>query len=422
MSLLLTPEMLQRRAGEARTSLAGLTRSLRTELQPLLDAGPRIPDHKALLSRDGGRCARDGAYLAFDPFAPHEHRCPICGAVYTGDRHDRWWVMSYQLWLAERAVHAATLYALTGESVLARLATDILHGYAEQYLRYPNRDNVLGPTRPFFSTYLESIWLLQLCVALDLVEMSGGTGVEGGVVRDRIIEPSSALIASYDEGASNRQVWNNGAMLASSFLLARPALAERAVFGSSGLGAHLAEALLADGTWYEGENYHFFAHRGLWYGVTMAERAGLELPAELVRRFDEGFATPLATALPDFTFPSRRDSAFAVSLRQWRFAESCELGLARRGDERLIGALHELYSWDGPKRDTGRWRSTAEAERNEPASALTRDDLNWRPLLLARPQLPALTPNPARSALLESQGIAVLRRDEGRMYVALDYG
>ncbi|HET7565921.1 MAG TPA: heparinase II/III family protein, partial [Gemmatimonadaceae bacterium] len=150
--------------------------------------------------------------------------------------------------------------------------------------------------------------------------------------------------------------------------------------------------------------------------------AGLELPAELVRRFDEGFAAPLATALPDFTFPSRRDSAFAVSLRQWRFAESCELGLARRDDERLIGALHELYSWDGPRRDTGRWRSTAEAERNEPASALTRDDLNWRGLLLARLRLPALTSVPPRSALLESQGIAVLRRDEGRMYVALDYG
>ena len=92
--------------------------------------------------------------------------------------------------------------------------------------------------------------------------------------------------------------------------------------------------LLADGTWYEGENYHLFAHRGLWYGVTMAEHAGIQLPEPLVDRFQRGFAAPFVTALPDLTFPSRRDSQYAVSLRQWRIAEHCELGFARRPDPR----------------------------------------------------------------------------------------
>jgi hypothetical protein len=422
MSLLLTPDMLVRRSHAARGPLAALARSLRADLQPLLDAPPSIPDAKALLSRDGGRCAADGSPLGFDPYAPHDHRCRTCDAVYRGERHDRWWVMSYQLWLSERAVHAAALHALTADAALARLARDILHGYADRYLEYPNRDNVLGPTRPFFSTYLESIWLLQLCVALDLLEMRGDAAVDGGVIRERLIEPSSALIASYDEGSSNRQVWNNAALLAAYRLLGRAADSERIVHGPSGLIAHLSSALLRDGTWYEGENYHFFAHRGLWYGVTMAERAGLDIPAELLRRFQEGFAAPLATALPDFTFPARRDSQYAVSLRQWRFAESCELGLARADDARLRGALHELYGWTGPRRDTGRWHSTAEAERNEPASALTREDLGWRSLLLAREELPELRPLAPRSVLLEAQGIAVFRRNEGRDYIALDYG
>ena len=53
----------------------------------------------------------------------------------------------------------------------------------------------------------------------------------------------------------------------------------------------------------------------------------------LVARFDEAFATPFVTALPDFTFPSRRDSQYAVSLRQWRFAELAELGVVRRPDD-----------------------------------------------------------------------------------------
>ncbi|HEX5436429.1 MAG TPA: heparinase II/III family protein [Gemmatimonadaceae bacterium] len=422
MSLLLTPEMLRDRMPVVRGPLAPLAQSLRDELEPLVESGPHIPTEKALLSRDGGRCASDGALLRFDPFMPHEHRCPDCSAVYSGQRHDRWWIMGYQLWLAERAVHAAALHALSGDPALAGLAAAILRGYAEQYLDYPNRDNVLGPTRPFFGTYLESIWLLQLCIALDLLEMAGEHLVDGAAVRDRLIEPSSALIASFDEGNSNRQVWNNAALIAAHVLLGEHDRAEQVVTGRSGLIAHLASALLPDGSWYEGENYHLFAHRGLWYGVTLAERAGLSLPPDLVRRFEEGFAVPLATMLPNWTLPARRDSHYAISVRQWRFADSFELGLARRDDARLAGALCELYSWQGPRRDTGRWRSTAEAERNEPASGLSRSDLGWRSLLLARAQLPVLEPAAPRSALLEAQGIAVLRRNAGRTYVALDYG
>src|SRR6185295_18143594 len=180
--------------------------------------------------------------------------------------------------------------------------------------------------------------------------------------------------------------------------------------------------LLRDGTWYEGENYHMFAHRGLWYGVTLAEQAGLELPNELIARFQLGFSTPFMTALPDFTLPSRRDSQYAISLRQWRIAEHCELGLARAEDPTLIGALQRMYADDIPRTDTGRRISSADVERNGPPSSLTRADQSWRALLCARETLPPLEPLPPRSALLEAQGIAVFRRNEGRTYVALDYG
>ncbi|HEX6533286.1 MAG TPA: heparinase II/III family protein [Gemmatimonadaceae bacterium] len=424
MTLLLDDALLARRREVARDAgaLAPLAASLRRELQPLLDAGVEVPRVKAMLTRDGGRCPRHGVPLAFDPWRPRQHRCPVCGEIWRGERHDLWWVMGYQLWLAERAARAAVLHALLGEPVLAALSLAILDAYAERYLDYPNRDNVLGPTRPFFSTYLESIWLLQLAVALDLLETSGAAGSAGARVRERILRPSADLIASYDEGGSNRQVWNDAALLAAGLLLDDRRLVTRAVLGESGLLGQLSGGLLPDGTWYEGENYHLFAHRGLWYGVTMAERAGIDLPSPLVARFAEGFATPLATALPDLTFPSRRDSQYAVSLRQWRFAESCELGLARGDDPRLAGALRVLYAGDIPKRDTGRWRSTAEAERNEPATALDRADLGWRSLLLARETLPPLEPYAPRSTVLEGQGLAVLRRERGRVYAALDYG
>ncbi|MDQ3998189.1 MAG: heparinase II/III family protein [Gemmatimonadota bacterium] len=421
MALLLPPDRWPERRAVAAGPLAPLADSLAAELEPVLAKEVYIPREKAVLSREGGRCGVDGSLLDFDPFDSREHRCGVCGRVYRGELHERFWLYWYQLWLAERAVHAALLYRLRGDERHAALARAILTGYAEQYLRYPNRDNVLGPGRVFFSTYIESIWLLQLCIALDLLEEARGETL-GGVVRERLIEPSAALIAVYNEGLSNRQTWNNAALIAANVVLGREEAVRGIVDGGGGLVSHLSLALLTDGTWYEGENYHLFAHRGLWYGVTLLERLGVAVPRALVARFQEGFATPLLTALPDLTLVSRRDSQYAVSLRQVRFAELCELGLARSRDDRLTEMLHTLYAPDVPRGDTGRCRSTADVERNLPPTGLTRADLGWRSLLHALPTLPAAPQGGARSVLLDAQGIAVLRRERGRVYVALDYG
>ena len=434
MSLLLSDEALRARAPVAHTELAPLANSLMGELATVYERPLFIPSEKALLSREGGRCPRDGVMLQFDPFSPHRHRCPVCGERYTGEFHYRAWIYWYQLWLIERALHGALFAALDlaepsgvfSAAAAGSFSSAVLACYADQYPRYPNRDNVLGPTRLFFSTYLESIWLLNLCIALDLLERHDRRFEQlGARIRDQIIEPSAALIASYDEGASNRQVWNDAALIAANRLLGRADRVERALFAPSGIAYHLENGLLADGTWYEGENYHLFAHRGLWYGVTMAESLGAELPAALVARFQEGFVAPFLTALPDMTLPSRRDSQYAISLRQPRFAELCELGLARQagdGDARLRGVLHRLYANEIPRGDTGRARSAADVERNLPGTSLSRADLGWRSLLFARPSLPSLQRESLGTVLLEAQGIAVFRREQERIYVALDYG
>jgi hypothetical protein len=423
MTLLLDIEALDARRSVARGTLAPLAQGLRAELAPVLEGAIEIPREKALLSRTGGRCPRDGSFLRFDPLDPR-HICPACGIEVVGELHDRFRPYWYQLWLAERVLHAAVLGVLLDDEPCIEAARRVLDEYSVRYLEYPNRDNVLGPSRPFFSTYLESIWLLQLVLAVDLLESSDRRADRacGDRVRDRIVEPSSRLIASYDESISNRQVWNDAAMLAAGALLDDEALIDRSLDGASGLSGLLGRALLKDGSWYEGENYHLFAHRGLWYGVTIAQRLGRAPSAALTRRFDDGFVAPFRTILPDLTYPSRRDSQYAVSIRQPRFAESCELGLAREENPRLLGMLARLYDPAVIARDTGRRASTADVERNVPATGLTRADLSWRSLLFAREVLPDLEPLPLESDLLPAQGIGILRRDGGQCFVALDYG
>jgi len=418
--LLLDEARLTSRREAVAGPLAALFDGLTRELEPVLQATPAIPREKALLTRAGGRCEADGTTLEFDPASPHAHRCPACGAVHRDVVHHRAWITSYQLWLAERALHAALFNLLRPDEHHERFARDTLRAYADLYLGYPNVDNVLGPSRLFFSTYLESIWLLQICLAAGFLRAAGDDATAQHVL-DRIVEPGSAMVAGYDEHLSNRQVWNNAALLAAAALASdRDAIGER-VAGRSGLQTHLEHGLLADGTWYEGENYHQFALRGLWYGVTLAETAGHPLDAALLDRFHRAFATPYLSALPDFTMVARKDSQYAVSLRQWCTAETAELGFARVRDPVLGQALRRTYETGHERRDTGRARSTADVERNGPSSALTRADLGWRALLHALPELPELPAGSPRSALLEGQGLAVFRRPDD-VFIAVDYG
>lgn len=411
-----------RRADIAKgTSLGAISDGLTRELAPWLGTGLPIPAGKARLTRVGGRCPVHGIPLDFDPSSPHAHRCARCATYYTAREHHDWWIMGAQLFSAERAVHAAALFLLRGDDAHRDLATRTLREFADRYGSWPNRDNVLGPTRPFFSTYLESIWLINICHALTLLEAAGEHAL-GGVVRDRVIAPSSALIDRYHEGRSNRQVWNEVAVLSALSVLDHASLARQRAESDRGVMGIMREGLLDDGTWFEGENYHQFAHRGLWYGVQFMRTHGVELPAALHARYTAGFVTPFAALLPDETLPSRRDSQYAVSIRQWRWAEWCELGYAESGDRRLAAMLSRLYDGRAPEGDTGRARSTADAERNTPAVALSRADCSWRALLMAGAQpVPGDAWQP-QSLVQPRQGLAIIRRDAARVYVALEGG
>lgn len=414
---------LRARAQALHPSLQALARGLREELRPLETRGFPVPPQKAMLTRVGGRCPHDGTALRFDPWAPHVHTCPQCGREQRGEAHDAWWAMGAQLWCAERALHAALLGRCFGDEALLALAARGLADLGEAWPRYPDRDNALGPTRPFFSTYLESVWLLTVSLAAQCLAPVPAHATLVSHLADRVIAPSRALIASFPEGRSNRQAWHVAARLVASQLLGDAAHAEEALHGRDGLVALLRDGLLTDGSWYEGENYHLFAHRGLWFGLAACASKAAAVPRDLVARFDRGFRAPWMGVLPDGTFPSRRDARYAVSVHQWRFAEWCELGLARGDDPVLRRWLQRLYASSHPAGDTGRWRATGEIERDESPVALTRADLGWRALLFARNEpWPPPVSSQEESVRLDAQGLAVLRRDAGRLYVAVEGG
>jgi hypothetical protein len=430
-SLLISGDALAQRRGAiaGAPALAAHAARLRAEVEEFSTRSLYVPEAKALLSRWGSSCRDDGAMLAFDPATPHAQRCTRCGRIWDTEQSHRWWVHWYQLWLAERCWQSALVGVLDDEPRYEARAAEILDALAARYPTYPNADNVLGPSHPFFSTYLESIWVLQLAAAASLLGERGA--LPGGVARDladRLFRPCAQLIADFDEPGSNRQVWNAAALYALGSVLDDEPLRERAARGPAGILATLDAGVLADGLWYEGENYHWFALRGLAWGAEMLRTAGdVDLwtaSTDAACKFRDAFWAPVLTALPDFTYPARRDSKYGVSLRQRRMAELWELAYAREGGEPLASLLHHVYDDAVPVVPGGAGAITEVERADEPPSGVRRHGLGWKALAWMAPELPAADPGAWRpgTAHLEATGLAIFRRDAGRTYVSLDYG
>jgi hypothetical protein len=431
--MLLNPEDLARRRSDLETApeLRALAKRLRRFVSRLLEDPLYFPEHKALLSRDGGICADDGSRLTFNPWEPVTHRCPACARMYEGERHHRAWIWRYHIWLSERAIHLALLGCLLGERKLVERAQEIVRGYSDRYRAYPNSDNVLGPTRLFFSTYLESIWLIQLVVAASftrLAEEDGLTEATNWVGFDRVVEESAGLIESFDEGGSNRQVWNNAAMVAAGIWLGGglgDPLFHRGLQGQHGILAQLTNCVTDGGLWFEGENYHFFALRGFLLAAELLRGVGVDLygsdaPAG---RLADMYRAPLLTALPDLTLPARGDSPFGVSLLQPRFAELWEVGWVRTRDRQVESILTHLYSADAPDGADPGEAELAEQEQNRLPQRLGRRLLGWKALWCMETGLPEAPAEiwQSGSRLLSDAGVAVMRPTAGR-YVSVECG
>ena len=402
--------------------LQRLFASLTERARPVLERPLHIPEVKALLTTEGGICPVDRVPLAFDPWSPSLHRCPRCGGTYRGERHDRHWARYQHLWLAERAAHLATLAALGDAPAAAGRARAILTEYGERYLGYPNRDNVLGPSRLFFSTYLESLWICNYLAAAVLLREAGQLDESTSAAVARVADEAANLIGDFDEWFSNRQTWNDAALTAIAVWFEDEELAQRAIAGRSGLIAHVAQGFGRDGMWYEGENYHLFALRGLLVGAGWARHAGVDLCANpaVAERLRSALRAPAVSALPDFTYPARKDSRFGVSLAQPAYLELWEIGIARLGTEELLNWLAALYQAPAASAELLESYLHDAPLPSDPRSP-SRAMLSWWSLLEMLPTLPVdLAPWAPGSELLADQGLALLRGP--RRYVSLECG
>jgi hypothetical protein len=423
---MLTPEHLAALAAAlpADPDRARLLDTLRERAAPLLARAPLIPRVKALLSRNGGVCPEDGAPLRFDPWSAEQHTCSRCGRVFSGERHHRHWARAQHLWLAERMAELSLLAALTEDDAAEARALTLYAAYEELYFELPNRDNVLGPSHLFFSTYLESLWLTSYLAGAFVLRESGRMPEERIEGVNRVADEAAALIGEFNEGLSNRQTWHAAALTAIATWFGDEELAHNTVESRTGLLGHLADGFGNDGVWWEGENYHLFAIRGLIQGLHWAGAIGYDLLEDTGVRdhFRAALLAPARSALPDFTYPARRDSRYGVSLAEPASLEIFEAGRALLPSDPEIdswlAALYQALPGKSPKLLYDAWLHDAGRQTPERAD---RGSLSWWALAVMGPPLPAeADPWRPESILLADQGLAILRGD-GR-YASVECG
>ncbi|MGH7593688.1 MAG: heparinase II/III domain-containing protein, partial [Gemmatimonadales bacterium] len=364
------------------------------------------------------------APLSFDPWSPDAHRCPRCGRTFSGERHHAHWARAQHLWIAERAAHLATIYAVTDDAAAGERARQLLAAYYDLYFELPNSDNVLGPSHLFFSTYLESMWLLNYLAAAFMLRETNTLDDNDIRQVDAIADEAATIIAEFNEAMSNRQTWNSAALTAIATWFGDEELAVTAIESRTGLVGHLADGFGTDGMWWEGENYHLFALRGLLIGLQWAHTAGADVLAsdEVTAHLGQALMAPADTALPDLTFPARKDARYGVSLAQPAYIECWEWGyatLSARAPAELPAWLRALYAV--PTRPELTYDAYLHDAGEQQPGRHSRSDLSWWALLTMAPALATDGGEwigPTR--LLEQQGLAILRH--GTRYASLECG
>lgn len=334
-------------------------------------------------------CPKDGGKLTAD--SPTAHRCAQCGEVYSGYPYDD----AHITYTHNRIIHdletIATAYALDPRSAWAEHIRATLLEYASfyeslPYHNYKNEDAVSGG-RLYAQTLDESVNLCRLTFAYDLVYGDPCfTEEDHEQIKTKLLLPMCVTIQRYDMRISNWQTWHNAGVGCAGLLLDDRELVDWAINGKSGFMFQLDRSILSGGMWYEGApSYHWYSFHALYYLLEAADHAGMKLwdLPQMKAMLD----APLRQVYPDLTFPAIHDSTRSSILSNRGFYE---MGYSRFKEEAYLPLLN--------KRD------------------------NKYALLYGVDSLPegdhTLT---LKSSNDDEEALAILRSDDGKTAVFLDY-
>jgi hypothetical protein len=347
-------QAVQTRAGLP--AFATTMQRLRQEVADFLDHPVAVPTEPGGYYHDYF-CPDHGVQLHFDPASPQHHRCPLDNVIWQGERFDAAWRWFVNNRLAESALRLAVLWRLEGDPAHLAPVIQTLTGYAEQYANYQKVPRtVANPGVATYTTLDESVWVLPLAWAFDLVRDQLSAPVREAIAQQLFTPVADHLIAHHFGGIHNFACWHNAAIGTIGVLLDRADLIAFAMESDFGCYNQLQHGVLADGLWFEGSfSYHFYTVYAL---LTLAKALRHHHDYDLRQRPDlrAMLLAPIQSAYPDWSLPAPNDCWYFTSL----LSDCChgvppgpafyEIGYAWFDEPRFGEVLQRAYQ-QGP-RDT----------------------------------------------------------------------
>ncbi len=337
-------------------------------------------------------CPETGTHLEFHP--PNHNICPD-----TGKDYQDWPISDVHFhymhdMLSHDAMILGIAYRMTGKQIYAQHAAEILKLYADKYKDYPIVDNYGKQSnwgaRIYSQTLNESIWLIDMTFAYDLVRGSGELSANDRthIEQDLLLPSAATVVRGHKEPTNNIQSWINGAQASVGFELNNKALIDEAIDGPLGFRYQMKN-YVHEGFWIEGAwGYQFYAMRPLTTTAEISKHHGMDLwkqePA-----LTSMFFSPLGVMLPDGRLPAFNDSE---EVRLYGNASLYELAYENTHDPRLLAVLDNTQ------------RSSKEA------------------LLFGVPTLPESKGPLLKSAVFPESGYATLRANGNDLSVILKFG
>ena len=396
-------------AVQTRTGLpafATTMQRLRQEVADFLDHPVAVPTEPGGYYHDYF-CPDHGVQLHFDPASPQHHRCPLDNVIWQGERFDAAWRWFVNNRLAESALRLAVLWRLEGDPAHLAPVIQTLTGYAKQYANYQKVPRtVANPGVATYTTLDESVWVLPLAWAFDLVRDQLSAPVREAIAQQLFTPVADHLIAHHFGGIHNFACWHNAAIGTIGVLLDRADLVAFAMESDFGCYNQLQRGVLADGLWFEGSfSYHFYTVYAL---LTLAKALRHHHDYDLRQRPDlrSMLLAPIQSAYPDWSLPAPNDCWYFTSL-----LSDCCHGVPPGP------AFYEIgYAWfDEPRFGEVLQRAYQQGPRD------TLDALLW-----GRDELPSTPLTLLPSVHLPASGYAILRSTPTtateQCYLLLKYG
>lgn len=286
-------------------------------------------------------CKKDGNRLK--ALSPTEHKCDVCGTIYTGYPYDDVYLSNIHDGYARDVKTLGLAYRLSGDKKYAAKAREILLAYADKYASYPLHDingkpNIgggkIGP-----QTLDESTWTIPVAQGADLIWDTLSQDDKTHIGND-LLRPAAQVIRQHKMPIHNIQCWKNSAVGLVGLLLNDADLVAEAVNGDVGFKKQIEKGISADGQWYEGAwGYHFYTMSATLPLAEAGARCGLELyqfKAPNGRSYKDLFEGPLNFAMPNLLLPAFNDSGTVDVKPQQALYETA---FARYGDARFAEVL-----------------------------------------------------------------------------------